>query len=93
MHNNLDISENEIIELYVEQKLSMNKTAIRLHCSKSTIQHRLDKLGIPRRSKSEGRTRYLRSHPEAMASLLAGQVRFTEKRWNDMSDEERNQTT
>jgi very-short-patch-repair endonuclease len=40
---------------------------------------------------SKGRKAYLDNNPEAMAKLLDGQVRFSEKRWEDMSDEERNQ--
>jgi len=91
MQEYINIPENKVIELYVNQKLSMHDTAMCLHCSDSTIQHRLDKLGIPRRSKSEGRSRYLKNHPEAMAKLLSKQVRFSKERFDNMSEQEKNQ--
>lgn len=44
-----DISDDQLRELYVTDQLSAPDVALRLDCGPSTIYHRLDRLGIPRR--------------------------------------------
>lgn len=61
MANRIQLSDDAIRELYVEQKLSARQISRLAGCSEMGIHHRLNKLGVEKRSISEGV--YVRCNP------------------------------
>jgi transposase len=56
-----DVSDDELRELYVTERLSAPDIAGRIGCGTTTVYHRLEELGIPRRSYSPAQVRPDRS--------------------------------